>query len=219
MPLRDQEFVRGDHERLRLQNTLLSRSHGCVVEHGRLPRFYNFSNDCVRLRARYDADVHNVYLGLGSNLGDRLGNLKSALRALEERMPIAKQSSLYESFPYGVGDQPLYLNMVVQVTTDIPPRQLLALVKKIEQDMGRMPQTHQKPRPIDIDILLYGDHVYKDEDLVIPHLHIHERHFVLVPLEEIASFHFHPVLKKPIIDLLDELGGYGNLVWRSEEQL
>lgn len=167
----------------------------------------------------YDAEVHNVYLGLGSNLGDRLGNLRTALRALEERMPIAKKSSVYESLPHGVGEQPLYLNMVVQTTTDMPPRQLLALAKKIEQDLGRLPQSHQAPRPIDVDILLYGNHVYKDDDLIIPHPRAHERHFVLVPLEEIASFNFHPVLKKPFIDMLDELGGYDNLVWRAEEQL
>ena len=169
--------------------------------------------------ARYHANVHNIYLGLGSNLGDRLGNLKNAIQALEERLSIAKKSSVYESLPHGVGEQPRYLNMVIHAMSDMPPRQLLALAKKIEQDMGRLPHTHERPRPIDIDILLYGDHIYKDDDLVIPHPRAHERAFVLVPLEEIASFDFHPIHKKPFIDMLDELGGYDHLVWRSDEQL
>ena len=164
--------------------------------------------------------MNDIFLGLGANLGDRITHLKAAFEALRAHATIAKHSSVYESKPHGVGrDQPLYLNMVIQGTTELAPRALLAAVKKIEQDLGRMPQTHNEPRPIDIDILMYGDQIIGDEDLVIPHREMHTRAFVLVPLEEIASFHVHPKLRKPVIDLLDELGAYDELVWPAEEQL
>lgn len=164
--------------------------------------------------------MHDVFLGLGSNLGERLQNLRSAIEALKSHGSIHTLSSIYESVPAGVaGEQPLYLNMVAHVATDLTPLDLLTELKVIERNMGRVADSHREPRPIDIDILLYGDQKIEVPGLAIPHREMHERHFVLVPLDEIASFHMHPVLEKPIIDLLDNLGGYDTLVWKSEQQL
>lgn len=164
--------------------------------------------------------MHDVFLGLGSNLGNRIQNLRDALEALKQHGEIHALSSLYESVPQGVaGEQPLYLNMVAHVGTDLTPVDLLTEIKEIERTLGRAPDSHRESRPIDIDILLYSDHVIEVPGLSIPHRAMHERHFVLVPLEEIASFRMHPVLEKPIVDLLDNLGAYDTLVWRAEEQL
>ncbi len=163
--------------------------------------------------------MSDVFLGLGSNLGNRIENLRRALIALEEHVAVSEKSSVYESLPHGVDDQPFYLNMVVRATTPLTPRGLLAAVKMVEQNIGREPNTHHLPRPIDIDILMYGDEVVQDDDLSIPHRELHKRAFVLVPLEELASFHMHPTLRKPVIDLLDELGGYEGLVWPADDRL
>ncbi len=168
---------------------------------------------------RYDARVNDVYLGLGTNLGDRIANLREALSALEQHVAVANKSSVYESLPQGVGEQPLYLNMVVEVSTTLTPHALLAAVKAVESARGRAPHSHNLPRPIDIDILMYGECVVSEEDLTIPHPALHERAFVLVPLEEIAALHMHPTRGRSIIDLLDALGGYDALVWRAEHQL
>lgn len=164
--------------------------------------------------------MHDVFLGLGSNLGSRLHNLRTAIEALKSHGSIRQLSSIYESAPQDVaGEQPLYLNMVAHLRTDLRPIDLLTELKTIERNMGRVANSHREPRPIDLDILLYGDQVLEIPGLAIPHREMHKRHFVLVPLEEIASFHMHPVLDKPIIDLLDNLGAYDAVVWRAEEQL
>ncbi len=152
-------------------------------------------------------------------MGNRIEHLRRALLALEEHVQITNKSSVYESVPHRVGDQPYYLNMVVQGATGLAPRGLLAAVKRVEAALGREPNTHNLPRPIDIDILIYGEHVIADSDLQIPHREMHKRAFVLVPLEELASFHMHPTLRKPVIDLLDELGGYEDVVWPAYESL
>jgi 2-amino-4-hydroxy-6-hydroxymethyldihydropteridine diphosphokinase len=164
--------------------------------------------------------VKDVFLGLGTNLGDRMENLRKAIAMLEPHMQIEKRSSIYESVPLGVEDeQPLYLNMVLHGTTPHDPHTLLRELKQIEANMGRAVDSHKAPRPIDLDILLYGDQVIEVPGLAIPHREMHTRAFVLVPLEEIAAFHMHPVLEKPVIDLLDELGGYSTIVRIFEEQL
>ena len=160
-----------------------------------------------------------VYLGLGSNLGDRIENLRRAIEALEKSVVLKNKSSVYETLPHGVGEQPLYLNMVVLGETDSPPHELLALVKSIETELGREANTHNQPRPMDIDILFHGDSVINTSELVIPHPELQNRAFVLVPLEEIAPAHVHPTLRRPVIDLLDELGGDVESVWLSKEQL
>jgi 2-amino-4-hydroxy-6-hydroxymethyldihydropteridine diphosphokinase len=125
-----------------------------------------------------------VYLGLGSNLGDRAAHLRAALAALG-RLPgtaVRRVSALYESAPWGVTDQPAFLNAVAEVTTGLTPHELLRSVKVIEQEAGRQTGPRWGPRPLDIDLLLYDDLVMDSPDLVIPHPRLAERRFVLAPL-------------------------------------
>lgn len=133
-----------------------------------------------------------VYFGLGSNLGDREKNLNSAIEILSKTVEITKQSSVYETEPVGYEDQTDFLNMVLEVKTDLFPDELLKLAKKIEADVGRKPTFKDGPREIDVDILLYGDLNIETDELNIPHPQVTERAFVLKPLFEIA-----PELKLP----------------------
>lgn len=147
-----------------------------------------------------------VYLGIGSNLGKREDNCLKAIKALEEKgITIKKRSHLYETEPWGVREQPNFINMAIEVETDLPPDKLLQIVKGIEEEMGRTETFKWGPRIIDIDILLYNDIVYETPDLKIPHPLMHERDFVLKPLSEIAPDKVHPVLKKTISELLQNL--------------
>jgi 2-amino-4-hydroxy-6-hydroxymethyldihydropteridine diphosphokinase len=141
-----------------------------------------------------------VYFSLGSNLGNRQENLDRALKLLSERMRMGKISSIYDTESIGNVDQPRFLNLACEAFTRLAPEGLLALVKAIEQKMGRYSRTGE-PRVIDIDILLYGDRVVDNPNLVIPHPKMAERSFVLVPLTEIAPDVIHPVLKKTIKEL------------------
>lgn len=130
---------------------------------------------------------HRVFLGLGSNLGCRESNLYLAVRRLEESgIRLVRASSIYETEPFGRTDQPLFLNTVVEVRTDLEPEELLKAVKAIENLLGRRPGPRWGPRSIDIDILLYDDLRLQSKELVIPHRGLSERAFVLVPLQEIA---------------------------------
>jgi 2-amino-4-hydroxy-6-hydroxymethyldihydropteridine diphosphokinase len=127
-----------------------------------------------------------VFLALGTNLGDRLKNLIQAIQNLNEFVQIEAKSSIYETPPWGVLDQPNFLNQIIQGITHKTPKDLLKSVKKIELSMGRVPSTRFGPRLIDIDILIYDDEIVETPDLVIPHPRLLERAFVLVPLAEIA---------------------------------
>jgi 2-amino-4-hydroxy-6-hydroxymethyldihydropteridine diphosphokinase len=143
------------------------------------------------------ADLTTVYLGLGSNLGNRENNLEEALKLLGQRMKLGKISTIYDTAPLGNTSQPRFLNIACEVFTRLSPEGLLALVKGIEQKMGRYSRSGE-PRIIDIDILLYGDLVMDTRDLKIPHPGITEREFVLVPLSEIAPDAVHPVTGKTV---------------------
>ncbi|MBE0415020.1 MAG: 2-amino-4-hydroxy-6-hydroxymethyldihydropteridine diphosphokinase [Dehalococcoidia bacterium] len=133
-----------------------------------------------------------VYLGLGSNLGDRKANLEKALQLLSERLAIEQISSLYETAPVGHEEQSLFLNVVCRTQTDLEPFQLLSLIKGIEVSLGRVPSFPNAPRPIDVDILFYGDLVMETPELTIPHPRIKERAFVLIPLFELDAALLHP---------------------------
>jgi 2-amino-4-hydroxy-6-hydroxymethyldihydropteridine diphosphokinase len=146
------------------------------------------------------SDTVTVYLGLGSNLGNRQENLDQALKLLAQRMRLGKVSSIYDTEPIGNVNQPRFLNLACEAFTRLSPEGLLALVKGIEQKMGRYSRSGE-PRIIDIDILLFGDKVINTRNLVIPHPQIAERSFVLVPLAEIAPDVVHPVTKKTIKEM------------------
>lgn len=150
----------------------------------------------------------NVYLGLGSNVGDRAGQLRAA-QALINKMigKIAQKSHVYETQPWGMTDQDPFLNQVVMVNTALDARGLLDVIGKIERELGRVRETGRDrkekwgPRTIDIDVLFYGRRIIRDKGLEIPHPELHKRAFVLVPLLEIAPEFVHPLLKKAIDEL------------------
>ena len=152
-----------------------------------------------------NSEVVTVYLGLGSNIGDRQENLNKAIEYLSQRLRLTEASSVYDTEPAGNPTQPRFLNMVCQVKTMLKPKDLLVLAKGIERKMGRQPGSPNSPRIIDIDILFYGDEVIKMPELVIPHPQLTYRAFVLVPMAEIAPELVHPVNKKTIKELLQEV--------------
>jgi 2-amino-4-hydroxy-6-hydroxymethyldihydropteridine diphosphokinase len=145
-------------------------------------------------------DMVTVYLGLGSNLGNRQANLDMGMKLLSERMRMGKVSSIYDTEPLDNVNQPRFLNLACEVQTRLAPEGLLALIKGIEQKMGRYSRTGE-PRIIDIDILLYGETVMETPDLTIPHAKMLNRAFVLLPLSEIAPDVIHPVTRKAIKDM------------------
>ncbi len=146
--------------------------------------------------------MSTAYIGIGSNLGNREENCERAIKLLEaDNIKVKKRSSMIESEPWGMEDQPKFINMAVEIETDLEQEQLLSLLKRIEFKIGRRPAERWGAREIDLDILLYDDLILKTPELEIPHPHIAERKFVLKPLAEIAPEKIHPVLKKSIKDL------------------
>jgi 2-amino-4-hydroxy-6-hydroxymethyldihydropteridine diphosphokinase len=142
-----------------------------------------------------------IYLSLGSNLGNRAFNIYHALRRLGSRIRIDEVSSLYETEPVEVRDQPWFLNLVCRGDTDLTPEALLHVAKTIEREMGRQKGVRFGPRLIDIDILLYGNLVLDLPQLQIPHPRLHERGFVLIPLGELEPHLIHPVLNRDVTQL------------------
>src|SRR5215216_7949551 len=145
---------------------------------------------------------HTVYLALGSNLGDRLANLKQAIDSLTPQMEVRAKSSVYETPPWGYEDQPKFLNQVVKAKTYLDPEPLLKHLKRLEVALGRKESFPNGPRLIDIDVLFYDDLVWNKPSLIIPHPRLHERGFVLLPLVELAPDLVHPVHKKTIREML-----------------
>jgi 2-amino-4-hydroxy-6-hydroxymethyldihydropteridine diphosphokinase len=145
-----------------------------------------------------------VFLGIGTNLGNREINLEQAVAGIEENIgTVLQSSSIYETDPWGFESKDKFLNMIVKVETTLSPSLLLEKIKIIESLLGRVRGgMRYSSRLIDIDILLYEDLIVDEERLVIPHPLMHERKFVLVPLCEIAPEMIHPVLKKSIAELL-----------------
>ncbi len=144
-----------------------------------------------------------IYLSLGSNLGDRQGNIERAIEALAATgVWVRRQSSLYATEPVDVRTQSWFLNAVLEAETELMPRQLLRALQEIEWQLGRRRMGRSGPRAIDLDILLYGSSVVRSADLEVPHPRMAERRFVLVPLNEIAPGLHHPTLHRTIAELL-----------------
>ena len=144
-----------------------------------------------------------VYIGIGSNLGNREKNCLKALSLISAKAgSVRKQSSMYETKPWGVEDQPEFINMAAEITTEAEPHELLDILKQIEKEMGREETYRWGPRVIDLDILFYDDLILDTPDLRIPHPLMREREFVLRPLADIASDKIHPVLKQTVRELL-----------------
>ncbi len=150
---------------------------------------------------------HHAYIGFGSNLGDRLENCKNAIGALAALPPcsLLKTSSFYETSPVGLVDQPAFINGVVLLETDEDAHWLLRQMLEIEKTFGRIRDLKWGPRSIDLDLLFFDDQIINTPELSVPHPSLHERRFVLEPLNEVAPDFRHPSLGKSVADLRNDL--------------
>ena len=167
-----------------------------------------------------------TYLGLGTNLGDRMENLRKALRMLQDGngLRLLRCSQVYETEPWGGIEQPSFLNCVAEGATTLDPEALLTLCKGVEERVGRVPGVRWGPRLIDVDILLYGSELYGSQVVDLPHLEIphprlHLRAFALVPLAELCPDRSHPVLKRSIAELCSDVAGRDGVVRRGDSVL
>jgi len=147
---------------------------------------------------------HLVFIALGTNLGDRFENLRQARQALSPAVHILESSPIYQTPPWGYLDQPAFLNQVVRGETGLSPLELLALLKRLEAELGRLPGIRNGPRQIDLDFLFYDDLALETPVLTIPHPRIAGRGFVLVPLADLAPDLRHPLTGQPISEMLAE---------------
>jgi 2-amino-4-hydroxy-6-hydroxymethyldihydropteridine diphosphokinase len=153
-----------------------------------------------------DTETITAYVGLGSNLGDRAGNLLLGVRGLmEASFSVTKLSGIYETEPVGIENTADFLNMAAEIRAHgITPSQMMARMLRIEYLLGRADKSLKKPRTIDLDLLFYGREKLETEFLTVPHPRIHVRNFVLIPMAEIAPGFVHPVLHKDMRTLLSE---------------
>jgi 2-amino-4-hydroxy-6-hydroxymethyldihydropteridine diphosphokinase len=153
-----------------------------------------------------------AFLSLGSNVGDRLANLRAAILELEKISDITRVSSFYETEPVEFEAQDWFINCVLEVETESSPQELMAAILAIELKMGRHRNLPKGPRNIDIDILLYENNIIDEPGLKVPHPAMHCRRFVLAPLAEVAPDAIHPVFMRSASTLLEELGEQGGIV-------
>lgn len=147
-----------------------------------------------------------VYISFGSNIGDREKAIEEALDLIDQnQMKITKRSDIYETEPYGYTEQPVFLNGAVEVETKLTCREVLEKLLNIEKEVGRVRKFKWGPRLIDLDIIFFNDEIYDEEDLKVPHTDMQNRDFVLKPLNELCPDIIHPVLKKTIKELLEDL--------------
>ncbi|MDS1003837.1 2-amino-4-hydroxy-6-hydroxymethyldihydropteridine diphosphokinase [Clostridium sporogenes] len=150
--------------------------------------------------------MHTVYVAFGSNIGEKENYIKRALEKIEEReIKIIKVSPIYETEPYGVLDQDSFLNGVVKIETNLTPENLIKELLLIEKQLDRVRERRWGPRTIDLDIIFYDDLIINEKNLIIPHKDMGNREFVLKPLCDIDENFIHPVLKKSVRQLYDEL--------------
>lgn len=157
--------------------------------------------------------MKSVYLSLGSNLGDRIANLRKALELLAQAgVEIRRVSSFYKTEPVGFRPQPWFVNCAAEIGTALMPLQLLKLLKNVERSLGRRNGIPKGPRPIDIDILLYENVAVRSRALTIPHESLSERRFVLIPLRELAAQVRHPVTQRTVLEMLHETADASQVV-------
>ncbi|CAM2904799.1 2-amino-4-hydroxy-6-hydroxymethyldihydropteridine diphosphokinase [Clostridium sporogenes] len=150
--------------------------------------------------------MHTAYVAFGSNIGEKESYIKRALEKIEKRgIKIIKVSPIYETEPYGVLDQDSFLNGVVKIETNLTPENLIEVLLDIEKQLDRVRERRWGPRTIDLDIIFYDDLIINEKDLIIPHKDMENREFVLKPLCDIDENFIHPVLKKSVRQLYDEL--------------
>lgn len=143
--------------------------------------------------------MNKIILGLGTNLGDRFKNIELAYQLIEEKIgAITAKSKLYETAPWGVLDQPDFINSCISIESNLTPKECLKMISEIENEMGRIRYQKWGARLIDIDILFFGNEIINQEELSVPHPFIQERIFVIKPLEDIIETYIHPVLKESI---------------------
>jgi 2-amino-4-hydroxy-6-hydroxymethyldihydropteridine diphosphokinase len=159
---------------------------------------------------------HQVFIALGTNLGDRPANLETALQALEPKVQIVARSPVYQTPPWGYQDQPDFLNQVVEGRTDLSPQELLVFLKQVESSMGRVKTVQDGPRIIDLDILFYDNRVLETPNLTIPHPRMEGRGFVLVPLADLAPDLLHPVFGLSVREMLSEADRSGIQLFQAD---
>ncbi|MCB8983565.1 MAG: 2-amino-4-hydroxy-6-hydroxymethyldihydropteridine diphosphokinase [Ardenticatenaceae bacterium] len=160
--------------------------------------------------------MSQIYLSLGTNLGDRPANLQKALSGLQSGVAFTAVSAVYETEPWGVADQPAFLNICAAGTTALTPFELLQVCKSVETQVGRRPTYKWGPRLIDIDILFYDDLILDEDTLIIPHPFVEERAFVLAPLADIAPDFVHPQTGETVVQMLAQV--YTTAVHRLSRQ-
>lgn len=146
--------------------------------------------------------MNRVYIAFGSNMGDRYKAAEDAFTLIEKsEMKITKRSKIYETEPYGYTDQPAFINGALEVETELTCRQVLERLLSIELELGRVREFKWGPRIIDLDIIFFNDEIYDEEDLKVPHPDMHNRDFVIKPLNDICPDYIHPILKKCVAEL------------------